>query len=76
VVSSLSPTAAIKQRTLNFRLRLYLSFGLLMRPQPADGFPNFKIPVETSTTPNFTWLIGSQTNNIYYNEGFYICQYL
>ena len=60
-MGGLRPTAATRQRLLNCLQRLYLVFPLLRRtgaangfhrsPTPADGFPNFKIPVETSTTP-------------------------
>ena len=37
--------------TLTFRLRLYLVPGWYAVQESADGFPNFKAPVETSTSP-------------------------
>ena len=33
-MSALEPTAATRQRTLNFRLRLILKYGLLCGPAP------------------------------------------
>ena len=36
--------------TLTFRLRLYLVPGWYAVQESADGFPNFKAPVETSTS--------------------------
>jgi len=50
-VSNLSSTAAARLRTLNFRLRLNLISRFVTRTQTANGYPNFKTPVETSTTP-------------------------
>lgn len=38
--------------TLTFRLRLYLIPGFYAVPESADGFPNCKTPVETSTSPD------------------------
>ena len=38
--------------TLTFRLRLYLVPGWYAVQESADGFPNFKAPVETSTSPD------------------------
>ena len=37
--------------TLTFRLRLYLVPGWYAVQESADGFLNFKAPVETSTSP-------------------------
>ena len=37
--------------TLTFRLRLFLVPGWYAVQESADGFPNFKAPVETSTSP-------------------------
>jgi len=50
-----TPTTATRQRTLNFRLRLNLIFQVGDAvPETANGFPNFKTPVETSTSPNYS----------------------
>ena len=45
--------------TLTFRLRLYLVPGWYAVQESADGFPNFKAPVETSTSPQKTSVAGS-----------------
>ena len=45
--------------TLTFRLRLYLVPGWYAVQESADGFPNFKAPVETSTSPQKNSVAGS-----------------
>ena len=53
-MGALSLTAAIRQRTLNFRLRLYLF--LPFNPSHGDSFTSCMTPVETSTTPEYSVL--------------------
>ena len=55
-MSDLGPTTATRQRTLNFRLRLILSCSFNVA-RPTDGFPNFKTPVETSTSPKSQYVV-------------------
>ena len=47
--------------TLTFRLRLYLVPGWYAVQESADGFPNFKAPVETSTSPQTNFLVSFLT---------------
>lgn len=49
-VGGMERAAATRQRTLIYYLRLYLSSH--RNVVPPNGFPTFKIPVETSTSPD------------------------
>lgn len=48
---NLGLTAATRQRTLNYLLRLYLSFGCFMCEPTTNGYDSCKTPVETCTNP-------------------------
>lgn len=60
------PTAALRLRTLNFRLRLYLVSGLLCGPDPQMASPTSKPPSKPVQPLKVDWYadVGVSSVNI------------
>lgn len=69
-VSALRLTAAIKQRLLNYLQRLYL--GLPFNALHTDSFTSCMAPVETSTAPDYAFLLIQNITKPFFCQGLLI----